>query len=562
MVGEINGAANGLDGRDEFAGSKLEARFGLFATRLGQGCRNRHGSYSLCLDHFVTQSPNYLRLFDAPPAGSPAATAGHERLETLNRAFALATGWQLDDAAAARSATSGPSQAGSRASAERTTRLPLEQAASLAEALAGLAADLHRTEQVLCQREAELAAAVPVVRPRGEGNQLAQRLEAILRAGAESIGCIAAGLYLLDEGTTSLSLRASWNLPVDRHTDSPRPLASAVGDLEALCGHAVAVEDSTSDTSWNPPESFPALLCVPVASARIPLGTLWLFANGPRTFSDPDVNVAELLAGRLAAELERESVLAEHTTDVLTTRSLGQAAQLQQNQLPRVAPLIENWSVAGWTKHAETLGGSFHDWMTTPDDRLLVATAQALEGGAAGALVGASLRAAWRAHGQYHPAPAKLLERLNHALWTGSAGDQYASLAAVLIDPARGRMLLGTAGNVLALLICEHSCESLIESSLAIGRQPAAAYSAIEREMAPGDALLLASGTSLELVDRHALRPAIEMLSEALIENRDRGGSALVDLARGFLEAAFAGNSEEVSILVVQHERRHRRHRG
>ncbi|HEY5314363.1 MAG TPA: SpoIIE family protein phosphatase [Pirellulales bacterium] len=511
----------------------------------------------------MTQPPNHLRLFNAPRAGSPAATAaGHERLETLNRAFALATGWQLDDAAAARSQARGQSQAGPRVSAERTTRLPLEQAASLAEALAGLAADLQRTEQALCQREAELAAAVPVVRPRGAGNQLAQRLEAILRAGAESIGCIAAGLYLLDEATTSLSLRASWNLPLDRHTNSPRPLASAVGDLEALCGHAVAVEDSASDTSWNPPESFPAFVCVPVASARIPLGTLWFFASGSRAFSDPDVNVAELLAGRLAAELERESVLAEHSADVLSKRSLAAAAQLQQNQLPRVAPLIEDWSVAGWTKHTDALGGGFHDWMTTSDDCLLVAAAQALEGGAAGALAAASLRAAWRAHGQYHPAPAKLLERVNHALWTGSAGDQYASLASVLIDPARGRLLIGTAGDVLALLIREHSCESLVESSLAIGRQPAATYPAIEREIAPGDALLLASGTNLELAGRHALRPAIEMLSQALIENRDRGASALVELAREFLAAAGAGNQEEVSILVAQHERRRRPRRS
>jgi hypothetical protein len=511
------------------------------------------------VDHFVTQPPNHLRLFDEPPTAAPGApAAGHPRLEVLNRAFALATGWQLDDAAAARSEALGQLQSGPLPAAERACRLPLAQAASLAEALAGLAADLHRTEQALCQREAELAAAVPVVRPRGEGNQLAQRLEAILRSGAESIGCIAAGLYLLDEATTSLSLRARWNLPVDRHTDSPRPLAKAVGDLEALCGHAVAVDDSISDASWNPPESFPAFLCVPVASARIPLGTLWCFAGESRAFSEQEVNVAEALAGRLAAELERESVLAERTADVLSTRNLGEAARVQQNQLLRVAPLIEDWSVAGWTKPTGTLVGSFHDWMTTPDDRLLIAAAQALEGDAAGALVAANVRTAWRAHGQYHPSPAKLLERVNHALWTGSAGDQYASLASAMIDPARGRLLLGTAGNVLALLVSEQTCESLAECALAIGRQPAAAYPVIEREMAPGDALLLASGTNLELVGRGATRPAIETLSQVLIENRDRGASVLVELAREFFVAAAGGNHEEVSILVAQHAKRGR----
>lgn len=499
----------------------------------------------------------HLRLFEGTRNGRPTTDAA-PRMEMLNRAFALATGWQLDDAAAARANASGDQPTGRGPREPDASRLPLEQAASLAEALAGLADDLDQTQQALRQREAELAAAVPVVRPRHADAELADRLEAILHVGAETIGCVAAGLYLLDDATTSLGLRACWNLPDERFVGDARPLATALGDLEALCGHAVSVEDSSIDASWNPPELFPAFICVPVSSSRVPLGTLWFFAPATRTFSDHDVGVVEALAGRLAVELERESVLAQCAAEARLLRQLDQAQQIQQNQLPRVAPLVENWHVNGRKLPADSLNGSFHDWMTTADDRLLVCAAQAQQSGLAGALVAANLRTAWRAHGQYHPSPARLLERVSHALWTGSAGDQCASIASALIDPASGRLLLGTAGTCLAVLVGEHGFESLVELSLPMGRQPTAEYRVVEREMAPGDLLLLASGTNLDLASPSAAASGLEALGQILDENRDRDGAALLEAIQELFLAIRAGKDVELSILIAQHQKRRR----
>ena len=46
-----------------------------------------------------------------------------------------------------------------------------------------------------------------------DGEHLAHRLAAILKGGADAVGCQSAGLYLLDETTTTLKLRAAHNLP-------------------------------------------------------------------------------------------------------------------------------------------------------------------------------------------------------------------------------------------------------------------------------------------------------------------------------------------------------------
>src|SRR5262249_30680354 len=155
----------------------------------------------------------------------------------------------------------------------------------------------------------ELAAGVPVASRQGEEPHLAERLEAVLKGGAEAVGCQAAGLYLLDEATSELKLRAVWRLPEERLLAPARPLRGAVADLEALVGHAVMLEDTSLLPHWRCPEDFPAAVCVPVSSPSIPLGTLWTFSDRPRDFTPEETNLLEIVAGRLAADLEREMLL-------------------------------------------------------------------------------------------------------------------------------------------------------------------------------------------------------------------------------------------------------------
>jgi len=170
---------------------------------------------------------------------------------------------------------------------------------------------LMQARESVGDREADLRAARPPVALGDELRQLDQRLESVLRCGARVADCQAAALYLLDELTSALKLRACWGLPIVRLLQPPRPLAEATADLEAMVGHAVALERASSFGPWQVPEEFAAAVCVPVASPTVVLGTLWLLADRPRAFSDRDTNLAELVAGWLAAELDRAMLLAE-----------------------------------------------------------------------------------------------------------------------------------------------------------------------------------------------------------------------------------------------------------
>ncbi len=195
-------------------------------------------------------------------------------------------------------------------------------AKSLAAALANVLQELQQVQTSLWEREAELATSVPVVRPAHAQRRLAKLLEFILHGGADAVDCDSAALYLLDSATSELKLRSAWGLPPAWFTRPARRLEECPADLEAMSGHAVVLENPEAIGDWNPPRLTGANACVPVASPEQILGSVWFGCQQPRPFSQRDTNIMELVAGRLAAELEREVAMQE----VLRRQDLAPAA--------------------------------------------------------------------------------------------------------------------------------------------------------------------------------------------------------------------------------------------
>ncbi len=392
----------------------------------------------------------------------------------LSQAFMAATGWNLRmdqdnlDESALWSATlqaqgeARPLQVslsknlsfeGSDTHWRTDTPVSLQKAQELAVVLAELLAENETLRHALREREAELAAGVPVTKREDEAKHLSERLEAVLHSGLQALGCKAGGLYLLDESTTQLKLRSAVGLPTERLLEAPRSLRGALADLEALVGHAVVLEDVASMPEWKCPENFAAAICVPVSSPSIPLGTLWFYHDEIRDFTDEQANMAEIIAGRLAADLEREMLLVAGTESKQIDQQLTKASRWQQVRLPAVTPMVDELDMAGWTGQKDALGGDFYDWTILNDGRIAITVGDAEGKSLEAGLSMASVQAASKSHAAYTHTPAQLLERVNETIWTTSVGDQFASFGYGLIDSKSGDVQLSLAGSVQGLHI-------------------------------------------------------------------------------------------------------------
>ena len=404
----------------------------------------------------------------------------------------------------------------------------------------------------LWEREAELAAGVPVAARPDDEQHLARRLAAVLKGGADAVGCQAAALYVLDETTTTLKLRASHNLPEERLLEPARPLRGAMADLEALVGHAVVLQDTSILPHWRCPENFPAAVCVPVAGSSMPLGTLWLYSDKSRDFTSEETNLVEIIAGRIAADLEREMLLTQSTQSRQRERYLEAGARWQACRLPSVTPLLEDFEVAGWTLQADGIGGDFYDWSVLADGRLTVSLGDAQGRLVEAGLSAAALQAAIKSHASYPHDAAGLLARVNETLWMTSAGDQFASLFYGLIDPASGRLEFSLAGNVAGLHVRRIQREVLRSTTLALGTDPETRFGTIERQLKPGDFLVLLSEGAQNAVDEAGLRIGELAISSLAGKNlRDTADGMLAKIRR-LIDRGPAARAEDMTILVVK----------
>ena len=512
-----------------------------------------------------------LHIEDLPAAGPQPA--GDASFQLLSEAFARATGWQLqyhpscaDDCgerwsapvAGATAETEGRLSlvATPPASDPQRTKLPnqieLEAARPLALAIANLLGESNRTRHALWQREAELAAGVPVAVRPDEQQHLAERLQCVLQGGAEALHCEAAALYLLDEATSSLKLRALWGLPQSKLLEPARPLRGAVADLEALVGHAVVLEDTSLLPHWRcPEEDFAAAVCVPVSTSSTPLGTLWLFSRTSREFSDSQTNLAEIIAGRVAADLEREMLLTVGAAAKQNDRQLEVAARWQQDRLPSVVPLLTEFEVSGWTQQARTVGGDFHDWTVLPDGRLALAVGDAQGAPLQASLNSAAVQAALRAHLGYRHSAQQLLSRLNDTLWQGSAGDQFVSFGYAIVNPENGEVDLALAGNVAAVVIREESREIFAADGAPLGTGVEPPLKIVSLTLEPGDFLVLVTGGVRTATDQAGLRIGEAVMAATLRRHANEPAESLAGWLRRLLERAGSSQPEDDRTVLI-----------
>jgi serine phosphatase RsbU (regulator of sigma subunit) len=201
----------------------------------------------------------------------------------------------------------------------------------------------------------------------------------------------------------------------------------------------------------------------------------------------------EVVAGRLASDLEREILLQEGTEGKELKRQLDAAERIQRNQLPTIPPMIQGWDLAGWTRQAQSVGGNFYDWFSLPKASVAFAVGDVAGRGIEAAVVASSLKASLRAHGHYHRNADGLLAQVNLNLWTGSAGDQSAALVCGYIEANTDRVRYGTAGRTGLILLRPDRWESLPTDFPPLGQSPESQYRQAQCRLQPGSALVIFS---------------------------------------------------------------------
>ena len=472
--------------------------------------------------------PPYLKLLAADPRETGTTVPrGYAGVEGLHTSFAVATGWTLRNAETLPKSSSqfdpwtapvysgvgvapGPHvvELGDLVKPDARPRIGKQAAGDLATEIGRLLNEVRTLQKALWEREADLAAGVPVIAHRDEDEHLATRLHSVLKAGAEAVGCNSAALYLLDDATSELKMRAAFGLPLQCLLSPARPLRGSLADLEALLGHAVVLDSPEMFNAWAAPDdiTYGAAVCVPVSSPTIPLGTLWMFSAQPRDFTDRETNLVEIVAGRLASDLERTMLVQSGAAQsrearAREERALPEFGTSQNKSAPRTPPMIPGWEIggdanAGGTggESARNSGGAFVDWWTRRDGVQFFCVAKAMSSSAEGRLIATTVQTALRAHSDYLDDPAEILQRVNQSLWSGSAGDQTAAAWLGMLDGQSDELRFATAGEITMVVFGGETTLPKVTSGLDLGLDPDAEFHTATVRPVSGESLIIRTG--------------------------------------------------------------------
>lgn len=368
--------------------------------------------------------------------------------------------------------------------------VPMDRAQELLLAIERLIDRLESAEETLRRQEAELATSVGLTSQPDRNVETADRLESILDSTSRTIGACAAAIYLLDDETTSLKMRACIGLPRSRLTLPPRPLKGSLGDLEALLGNAVLLSDIEMMPEWPSPEDYGAAIVAPIGSATMPYGTVWFWSETNRTYDATEIEVVNLATGRIMAEIEHLLLGEElqHSREIkkqIDTASLTQASLLPDHQ-----KLHDDFDIDGWTFQNGSLGGGFHHWELTSNKNIGLLLGNANQQGPEGALVATSIQAVTRTLWRQQSNVANIMRSLNDQHWGLQDADWKASLGLIQVNPGTGYGSICTAGKLQAFVVSERGFRPLGQMCAPLGSQPEAPYVAQRFVLQPNEILI------------------------------------------------------------------------
>ena len=364
-----------------------------------------------------------------------------------------------------------------------------------ASAIADMLGESLSTRYQLWRRESELASrsALSASLQKSEDRQLAFVLQDILHSACDTLGCVAASMNLLDEKTSVLKMRSCWGLPTERLLDPARSLKKSAADLEAMLKRTVVMENESEMRQWNSPEDFSAALCVPIISQSNILGTVWFYSQNARRFSNRQIRLAELVAGRLAAELERDALMGAYIDQESFRKEIETASLIQKNQLPISAPWIEKWDMAGKVRQKRDFGGNFYDWFTLPDGEIVCALADCQDQGTTAALTAAMVKSSLRSHAQYQNNVNDLMAQVDRTIWASSAADQYVNLFCAILDSKSDRVHISTSGNIKVYRVSASGVQQISQPTPALGQAPETEFAAYSVELKNDEVLAVLS---------------------------------------------------------------------
>lgn len=256
-----------------------------------------------------------------------------------------------------------------------------------------------------------------------------------------------AAVLLVDPGSQLLEARATCGIEEEVRQGVRVPIGVGFAGRVAAERRPVVLDRVDASTVWNPilwQKGIRKMLGVPLQLGTELLGVLHVGRLAEIDFTPDDTALVELVAGRIAAAIQRRLLAIERAAGQLVQRSL----------LPAAPPVIEGLEFATRFVPAERggVGGDWYDAFMLPSGDLWAMVGDVAGHGLAAAVTMSRLRAVLRAYALERPDPRAVLALADRKLQFFEPG-QTATVLCALLHPPYDTVTFASAGHPPPLLV-------------------------------------------------------------------------------------------------------------
>jgi len=265
--------------------------------------------------------------------------------------------------------------------------------------------------------------------------------------------------------------------------------------------------------------------------------------------------VAGLVAGEVARQIRGHvSVALQEAREVERIRGeLETARSIQQALLPKAAPRLAGYDVAGWNQPADQTGGDYFGWQELPDGRVAFTLADVTGHGIGAALIAATCHAYTRAGMAEQSDLGAIVSHLNRLLCDDLPPGKLVTFVAAALEPGEGRLDLLSAGHgpLLLYTASDDRVQSFDAHGIPFGIIPTMPYGPAQKiQMAAGDLLVLLTDGFFEWENAGGDDFGIPRLQETIRAARSLPASQIISSLHEAV-VRFAGGTRQLDDLTA-----------
>ena len=369
-------------------------------------------------------------------------------------------------------------------------------------------------------------------------------------------------VLLLEERKTARPFQTICRVGDTGHQRLPFRLDSQLSGWMLKNRSPLLINDLHSDRRFTTSagDLFPvhSLLCVPMVCKGKMTGLLAVFnkktAGG---FSADDQRLLAIIASESAQVIENARLAEKEKALLHVQEELRLAYEIQTNLLPKEAPQLCGYDIAGKNTPAKEVGGDYFDFLAVEEHRLAFCLGDVSGKGLPAAMLMANLQAAVRSQAMAGTSLTSCLERANALLFRNTSPEKFATLFFGCLDAASHILHYCNAGHNHPFLIKnEKKTLRLSAGGLALGCFESFPFEESRVALNPGDELIVFSDGISEAVNGAGAEFSEARICELSAANREMPAAALIETIFAAVgeHARNQPQMDDMTMVVVKRE--------